>query len=92
MPMSYINSLNYKSSFPEMNVHNYDEPDATDTEYYDTLDINAGYAFYHLYVGTPSPVSDVYGMKIYKQFVNIFEDNILAQGEMVKLISDFDQY
>jgi hypothetical protein len=41
-----------------------------------------------LFVGIETLLSDVYGMKTDKQFVNTLEDNIREWGAMSKLISD----
>jgi hypothetical protein len=39
-------------------------------------------------VSTETLITDVYGMKSDKQFVNTLEDNIREHGAMSKLISD----
>jgi hypothetical protein len=41
-----------------------------------------------IFVGTETLLTDVYGMKTGKQFVNTLEDNIRERGAMSKLISD----
>ena len=41
-----------------------------------------------LFVGTDTPVTDMYGMKYEKQFVNTLEDCICECDAMNKLISD----
>ena len=41
-----------------------------------------------MYVGCSTYVTDVYGMKTEKQFVNTLQDNIRKWGAMDKLISD----
>jgi hypothetical protein len=43
------------------------------------------------FVGTDTQVSDVYGIKTYKQFINTLKDNITNRGAPHKLLSDFDQ-
>ena len=75
-----------------MNVYCRDKPVATDTIYSDTHVIDDGFTCNQLFVGTKSLVSYVYGMKTYNQFVNTFEDNIRARGEMSKLIIDCSHY
>jgi hypothetical protein len=42
-------------------------------------------------VGTETIVTDVYGMKTEKQFVNTLEDNIHKRGAMSRLLSDLAQ-
>ena len=74
-----------------MNVYCCDEPVSTDTIQSYTPSIDDGYTFSQLFVGTKSLVSDVYGMKKDKQFVNTLEDNIHVRGEMSKFISDWAQ-
>ncbi len=41
-----------------------------------------------IFVGRESLVTDVYGMKTDKEFINTLEDNIRRQDAMDKLISD----
>ena len=65
-----------------------DKPVATDTIYSDTTAIDDGSTCAQLFVGKKSLVSDVYGMKTYKHFLNTLEENICARGAMSKLISD----
>ena len=47
--------------------------------------------FAQLFVGTNIFVTDVYGMKTDKQFVNALEDNIRKLGSIEKLISNSAQ-
>jgi len=75
-------------SFPALNVHRCQEPVATDTVYADTPAIDDGSTCAQIFVGRESLVTDVYGMKINKEFLNTLEDNIRCQGAMDKLISD----
>ena len=44
-----------------------------------------------LFVGTKNLVTDVYGMKTDKKFVNTLEDYIRKRGDMDKLISNSAQ-
>jgi hypothetical protein len=78
----------YKSSFPALNVQHRDEPVATDTVYSDTPAIDGGETYAQIFVGTETMVTDVYGMKTEKQFVNTLEDNIRERGVMSRLLSD----
>ena len=41
-----------------------------------------------LFVGTKTQVTDVYGIKTDKRFVNTLEDNIIQRGAPHKLLSD----
>ena len=74
-----------------MNVHRHDEPAPNDAIYSDTLLIYGGSSCAQLFVGTKSLVSNLYGMKRGKHFVNSLEDTIGARGKMSKIISDGDQ-
>ena len=78
----------YRSRFPALNVHCRNEPVATDTIYSDTPAIDNGSKIAQFFVGRNSLVSDVYGIKSEKEFVNTLEDNIRYRGAMDKLISD----
>ena len=71
-----------------MNVKRRDEPVATDTVYCNTPTIDNGSTSAQIFVATKTLVTDVYGMKTDKQFVNTLEDNIRKRGAMSKLISD----
>ena len=55
--------------------------------YCDTPVIDNGSAYAQLFVGTKNLLTDVYGIKSDKQFVNSLEDNIRHMGEMDKLTS-----
>ena len=78
----------FKTPFPACNIHRRNEPVATDTIFSDTPAIDNGSKIAQLYVGRKSLVTDVYGIKTEKQFVNTLEDNIRKRGAMDKLISD----
>ena len=78
----------YKSRFPAFNVMRRNEAVATDTIFSDTSAIDDGSKCAQFFVGRESLVSDVYGMKTDKEFVNTLEDNIRRRGAMDKLISD----
>ena len=87
-PASTVLKKHFKSPFPALNVHRRDEPVATDTVYSDTPAIDDGATSAQLFVGTESLLSDIYGMKTDKQFVNTLEDNIRERGAPSKLVSD----
>ena len=69
-----------------------DEPVATDTVHSDTLAIDNGSTSTQIFARTKTLVTNVYGIKSNKKFVNALEDNIRTWGLMSKLISDRDQY
>ena len=78
----------YKSQHPALNVKRRDEAVATDTVFSDTPAIDGGETCAQMFVGTSSLVTDIYGMKNEKQFVNTLEDNIRERGAMSRLLSD----
>jgi len=78
----------YRARFPALNVPRRQEPVATDTVFSDTPAICDGSTCAQIFVGRNSLVTDVYGMKTMKQFVNTLEDNVRKRGAMDKLISD----
>ena len=88
IPMSTVLKKHYRSPFPALNVHRRNEPVATDTVYSDTPAVDDGSTSAQIFVGTESLLTDVYGMKSDKQFVNTLEDNIRDRGAPTKLISD----
>jgi len=88
LPMSTLLKKCYKSPFPALNVHQCNEPIATDTIYSDNPAINSGATIAQVFVGTESLVTDVYSMKTDKQFVNTLEDQIQELGAPNQLISD----
>ena len=77
-----------KSRNPALNVPRRHEAVATDTVYSDTAAVDSGVKMAQLLVGKESLVSDIYPMRLGKQFVNTLQDNICRCGAMVKLISD----
>jgi hypothetical protein len=88
MPNDTILKKHYKSPFSALNVQCRYEPVATDTVYSDTPDVDGGETYAQIFVGTETMVTDVYGMKTEKQFVNTLEDNIRKHGAMSWLLSD----
>ena len=88
MPNSTVLKKHFKSPFPALNVQRRDEPVATDTVFSDTPAIDGGETCAQIYVGTDTLVTDVYGMKNEKQFVNTLEDNVRERGAMSRLLSD----
>jgi hypothetical protein len=88
MPNGTILKKHYKSRFPALNVQRRDEPVATDTVYSDTPAIDRGETCAQIFVGTETMVTDDYGMKTEKQFVNTLEDNIRKRDAMPRLLSN----
>ena len=88
MPNGTILKKHYRSPFPALNVKRRDEPVATDTVFSDTPAIDGGQKCAQIFVGTETLVTDVYGMKTDKQFINTLEDNIRERGAMSRLLSD----
>ncbi len=78
----------YKSPFPALNVLRRHEPVATDTVFADTPAVDSGATCAQIFVGTETLVTDAYGIKSERQFVNTLEDNIRQRGAPTKLISD----
>jgi hypothetical protein len=89
MPHGAILNKHYESPFLALNVNRRDEPVATDTVFSYTPAIDGGETCAQIFVGTETLVTDVYGMKSEKQFVNTLEeDNIRERGAMSRLLSD----
>ena len=88
MPGSTYLKKHYKAPNPAFNVRRRDEPVATDTVYSNTPAIDSGATSAQIFVGKESLVTDVYGMKSDKQFVNTLQDNIRERGAMSGLLSD----
>ena len=78
----------YKSPYPACNIPRREEPLATDTVYSDTPAVEDGSKIAQIFVGTKSLVSDVFGMKTEKQFINTLQDIIRSRGAPTKLVSD----
>jgi hypothetical protein len=69
-------------------VKRWDERVTRDTVYSNPPDIDGGETYAQIFVGTETLVTDVYGMKTEKQFVNTLEDNIRERGALSQLLSD----
>ena len=78
----------FKSANPALNVLRRKEAVACDIVYSDTPAIDDGSTSAVVFVGQDTQVTDVYGIKTDKQFVNTLEDNIRERGAPTKLISD----
>jgi hypothetical protein len=81
----------FKSSNPALNAARRNEAVACDIVYADVPAISNGSVAVFLFVGIDSQVTDVYGIKTDKQFVNTLEDAIIQRGSPHKLISDSAQ-
>jgi hypothetical protein len=88
IPMGTLLKRAFKSPNPALNVHRRPEPVACDIVYADTPAIDDGSKAAVLFVGTRTLVTDIYGIKTDKQFINTLEDNIRERGAPNKLISD----
>jgi hypothetical protein len=91
MPMSTVLMKRFKSPNPALNVHCCNEAVATDTVYSNVPAIDGGEIAAQIFIGIESLVTNVYGMKSDKKFVNTFEDIIRRCGAPTKLISDHAQ-
>jgi hypothetical protein len=88
IPMGTLLKRAFKSPNPALNVHRRSEPVACDIVYSDTPAIDNGSTAAVIFVGCRTLVTDIYGIKTDKQFVNTLEDNIRDRGAPTKLISD----
>ncbi|MEL7196406.1 MAG: reverse transcriptase domain-containing protein, partial [Bacteroidota bacterium] len=80
----------FKSPNPALNVHRRNERLACDIIYSnnDVTAVDNGSSAAVIFYGCSSTVTDVYGIKSDKEFVNTLEDNIRDRGAPDKLISD----
>jgi hypothetical protein len=81
----------FKSPNPALNVTCRQEPVACDIVYAEVPAIDDGSTAAVIFAGTDTQVTDIYGIKTDKQFVNTLEDNITQRGAPHKLISDSAQ-
>jgi hypothetical protein len=88
IPSSTILKRTFRSPNPALNVHRRNEPVACDVVYADVPAISDGSQAAVLFTGTETHVTDIYGIKNDKEFVNTLEDNIRQRGAPTKLISD----
>ena len=88
IPCGTLLKRTFKSPNPALNVTRRNEPVACDIVYADTPAVHDGSTSAVIFVGVNTQVTDVYGIKTDKQFVNTLEDNILQRGAPNKLISD----
>jgi hypothetical protein len=81
----------FRSPNPALHVVCRNEAVACDIVYSDVPAIENGSTVAVLFVGTDTQVTDVYGIKTDKQFINTLEDNITNRGAPHKLLSDSAQ-
>jgi hypothetical protein len=82
MPNGTILKKHYKSPFPALNVQRRDECVTKDTVDSNVPDIDGGETCAQIFVGNETLITDVYGMKTEKPFVNTLEDNIREHGAL----------
>lgn len=87
-PASTLLKNNFKSPFLVLNVSQYNEPVATDTVFSDTPAIDNISTSAQFFSGTEILLTDAYGIKLDKKFVNNLEDNIQRREAMDKLASN----
>ena len=78
----------FKSPNPALNVHRRNEALACDIIYSDTPALDGGQTSAVVFVGLDTYVTDIFGLKSDKQFINTLEDVIRFRGAPNKLISD----
>jgi hypothetical protein len=88
IPTGALLKHTFKSPNSALNVTRRNEAVACDIVYSDTPAINDGSTAAVLFVGLDTQVTDVYGIKTDKQFVNTLEDNIIQRGAPNKRVSD----
>ena len=87
-PMSDKLKKMFKSPFPACNVPRRNEDVATDTVFSDTPAYGGGEMLAQIFVGCKTYLTDVYGLKSQRQFVNALQDQIRERGAMDRLLSD----
>jgi hypothetical protein len=87
-PVSTLLKRLYKLPNPAPNVIHQNESLACDVVYSDTLAINNGSKLAVVFISLDMQVTDIYGIKSDKLFINTLEDNIRERGAPKKLISD----
>jgi Reverse transcriptase (RNA-dependent DNA polymerase) len=88
LPVGTLLKRRYKSPNPALNVYCRNESLACDVVYSNTPAVDNGSKLAVIFVGLDTQVTDIYGIKSDKQFVNTLEDNIRERGAPNKLISD----
>ena len=88
LPMGSSLRKMFKSANPALNVPRRAEDVAAAFLYADTPTVDSGEKIATIFVGTSSGVTDVYGIKKSKQFVDTLEDDGRERGAMLRLLSD----
>jgi hypothetical protein len=88
IPTGTMLKCTFQSPNPALNVHHQNEAVACDIVYADVPAIDDGSEAAVIFCGIDTQVTDIYGIKSDKQFVNTLEDNIRQRGAPNKLISD----
>jgi hypothetical protein len=88
LPTGTMLKRTFQSPNPALNVHRRNESVACDIVYADVPAVDDGSEAAVIFTGTETQVTDIYGIKTDKQFVNTLEDNIRQRGAPNKLISD----
>jgi hypothetical protein len=91
LPAGTLLKKAYKSPNPALNVYRCQEDVACYMVYSDIPAIYDCSTAVVIFVGVNTQVTDVYGIKTDKQFVNTLEDNIIQRGAPLKLISNHGQ-
>jgi hypothetical protein len=87
-PTGTLLKKTFKSPNPDLNVMRRNESVACDIVYSDTPAVADGSTAAVIFVGIDTQVTDIYGIKTDKQFINMLEDNIIQRGTPNKLIID----
>ena len=72
----------FKSPFPACNIPCQNKDVATDMVYLDTPAFCGDETFAQTFVGHKTYLTDIYGLKSQKQFVNALQDQIKERGAM----------
>jgi hypothetical protein len=88
IPTGTMLKQTFQSPSPALNVHRRNKSVACDIVYADVPAIDDGSEAAVIFCGTDTQVTDIYGIKSDKQFVNTLEDDIRQRGAPNKLISD----
>jgi hypothetical protein len=91
LPAGTLLKKAFKSPSPALKVFCLQEDVACDIIYSDVPAIYDGSTAADIFVGVNTQVTDVYGIKADKQYVNMLEDNTIQHGAPLKLISDHGQ-
>jgi hypothetical protein len=76
IPTGTMLKQTFHSPYPALNVHCHNESVACDIVYADVPAIDDGSEAAVIFCGTENQVTDIYGIKSDKKFVNTLEDNI----------------